>query len=143
LAARQKIRDGSPVRVRVVQDKPALELAQLAYESGNVIVYLDEINAIIRPGSNPPPAFIDIWQRGRSRNVGGWAATQRPVSIPLFFLSEAEHFFIFSLTVVEDRKRVASFAGEALLDRPVDPYGFFYYNVRRDNTIYFERLKLR
>lgn len=137
---RAKFRNGKDTRIRVTEDKAALELLQIAYDTGDCTVYIDEINAIIPPGTRPPQVFVNIWQRGRSKKIAGWASTQRPASIPLIFLSEAEYFFIFRLNLLDDRKRVAQFGGEQVLEPVRDKYGFYYYSINNDEPIYYKRI---
>ena len=135
-----KIREKEPFRVRVVDDDTALDALRLIYKYGDAIIYIDEVNSIIPPRKNPNQVFVDIWQRGRERNIGAWAASQRPVSIPVLFLSEAGHFFVFRLNNEEDRKRVAGYTDKRVNDRIVDRYGFYYYNVLEDQLKYVKKL---
>lgn len=51
--------------------------------------------------------------QGRASKKGLWVAMQRPFNIPLYLLSEPDHYFIFSLTLDSDRKRVAEWTGGA------------------------------
>jgi energy-coupling factor transporter ATP-binding protein EcfA2 len=136
------IKNDNGLRIRIVENTDAIECLSVAYEAGNIIIYIDEVTALIPPKSNPPQIFIDIWTRGRSRNIGAWANTQRPSSIPLVFLSEAEHFFIFRLSLDSDRKRVSEIAGKTVLKPVVDRYGFYYYNLKMDKVSYYKRLSI-
>lgn len=135
-----KIREGETFRLRVVDDDTAIKALELIYKYGNAIVYIDEVNAIIPPRKNAPQVFVDIWQRGRERNIGAWAASQRPVSIPLIFLSEAQHLFIFRLNNEDDRKTAAGYSDKRVKIKVVDRYGFYYYNVISDKLQYFKKL---
>ncbi len=73
--------------------------------------------------------------------MGGWGVTQRPVSIPKIFMSEAEHIVTFRLTLEQDRKTVAGFAGKEVLTPPIDKYGFWLYNVESGKPVYRSGLK--
>lgn len=144
---KDKIREGEDFRIRVVEDDDAVDLCQVVYRSGSesmpdTMVYIDEVNAIIPPRSNPPKVFVDIWQRGREKRIGGWAATQRPVSIPILFMTEAVHFFIFRLTSENDRKIVAGYTRPVLKEPVKDEHGFYYYNVIKDKLTYTPRLPI-
>ena len=139
----RKIDQKENYRIRLVSNmEHIIEVLNVAYASGDVIVYIDEVTALINPRSNPPPIIEDIWKRGRKRNVGGWANTQRPSSIPLLFLSEAEHFFIFKLNLEADRKRMSEVTTKDVLIPPVDKYGFYYYSVSNDRLRYYKRLNI-
>ncbi len=137
-----KIRFGNDFRIRVVNDQEAIDYLELIYKYGDVIIYIDEVNAIIPPRKNPHQVFVDIWQRGRERGIGAWAATQRPVSIPVLFLTEAYHFFIFRLNNEEDRKRVAGYTDKKVLTKIPDQYGFYYYDVIDDKLRYTKKLPI-
>jgi DNA helicase HerA-like ATPase len=129
-------------RVRVVEDAQALELLQASYAAGNLIVYIDEVTAIIPPNRQPQKVFIDLWQRGRARNISAWSVSQRPKSVPLTFMSEAEHYFMFRLNLEDDRKRMSEFMGKRVMDNPIDKYGFYYYNVSEGSTRYVAGISL-
>lgn len=140
-AARRRLRNGEPVRTRAVEPEEAMEALAEAYEAGNVIVYIDEVYGLVPPGSRPDPVLTAIWTRGRERKVAGWASTQRPTWVPLFVMSEADHFFIFTLNLAEDRARVAGFVGEGVMQPPRHPHGFYHYSVREGRLRYFKRLE--
>lgn len=134
------LREGKPVRIRVVHDNDALTLCEEAYKAGNVVIYIDEVTALI-PTRTVPQIIVDIWTRGRSRNVGGWASTQRPSGIPLIFISEAENFFIFRLSLEDDRKRFSGVVGKEVEAPIVDKYGFWYYNTLMDKPVLYKGIK--
>jgi DNA helicase HerA-like ATPase len=136
------IKSGNPVRTRIVDSDIATEALSYAYEAGNIIVYIDEVSALIPAKSNPDKVYVDIWTRGRSRNIGAWSNTQRPSSIPMVFISEAEHFFIFRLNLDVDKKRMEGIIGHDKLVTHVDKYGFYYYNVDNDNLKYYSKLNI-
>ena len=135
------IKKHNPLRIRLVNDMgDIIEVLNAVYEYGNHIVYIDEITATIPPRTKPPQIFTDIWTRGRSRNIGAWSGTQRPSQIPLEFMSESEHFFVFKLTLENDRKRISGMVWTRVLTPPVDKYGFFYYDVNDGKLYYIKRL---
>ncbi len=134
--------DNEPCRIRVVDREEALEVLQLAYSVGNVIIYLDEVTALIPPRSEPEQVFTDIWTRGRSRNIGAWSTSQRPKSVPLVFMSESEHYFMFRLNLEDDRKRMKEFMGEQVLTPIPDSHGFYYYNIFSNKVIYRKKLNI-
>lgn len=68
--------------------------------------------------------------QGRASRVPLWVAMQRPTGVPLYTLSEADHFFIFSLLLKDDRKRIEEATGGASI--PWDelantPHGFVHF----------------
>lgn len=135
-----KVARGDDIRVRVVYTDDAFKYFQAAYKSGNIYILIDELSAIIKPKGDPPQEFLDLWQRGRSKNIGAWALTQAPVSIPLVTMREAEHFFCFQLNLEDDRKRMAQVMGKAITARPVTKRYAFYYKYIDDDKpdpIYF------
>lgn len=139
----KKIDKKENYRIRLVSNMTdIIEVLNVGYNAGDCIIYIDEVTAFINPRSNPPPIIEDIWKRGRKRNVGGWANTQRPSSIPLLFLSEAEHFFIFKLNLENDRKRMSEVTTKEVLIPPIDKYGFYYYSNSNDTLRYYKRLKI-
>ena len=137
-----RISKAKEYRIRVVDNESALRCMEQAYNTGNSFIYIDEVTALIEPRSRPDKIFYDVWQRGRSRNVGAWAVTQRPVEIPRIFISEAEHIFMFRLVLPDDRSRVGEFFGNKKINNPVDKYGFYYYNVNSGKLIYNKGVKL-
>lgn len=139
----QAIKEHKPMRIRLVNNmEEIIEVLNVAYTYGNITLYIDEITATIPPRTKPPAIFTDIWTRGRSRNIGAWSGTQRPSQIPLEFISESEHLFIFKLTLENDRKRMAGMAGKKVLSPPLDQHGFYYYNVNDGKLYYFNRLAI-
>lgn len=143
---KDKIREGEEFRVRVTDNDEGLDYFEYIYKTADksmpsTTVYIDEVNAFITSRSIPQPV-LDIWQRGREKKIGGWASTQRPVSIPILFLTEAYHLFAFRMTNEEDRKRVAGYMTKQVREPIKDRYGFYYYNVVEDKLTYTRQLPL-
>lgn len=111
------------------------------YHRQNTICDIDEIMAVGELGSkdgNYIPRYAKaILTRGRERQTTIWGATQRPKTIPLVYMSEASHYFIFSLKIADDRKRVQEFIPypEILQEIPRHTHQFWYYNDKMDNPI--------
>ncbi len=139
-AERIKLKDGKDIRIRVIQRQPAIELLELAYQTGDITIYIDEMSALVPPRSKPPQAVYDILQRGRSRNISVWVSTQRPTLIPLESMSEATHFFIFRLNLQKDRDTISANAGIRPILPVPDKHGFYYINDATDSVRYFRRL---
>lgn len=130
-------------RIRLVDNQEdIIEVLNAVYFYGNHIVYIDEITATIPARTKAPSIYTDIWTRGRDRNIGAWSGTQRPSQIPLEFISESEHLFVFQLTLEMDRKRIGSMVGTKVIAPPADKHGFYYYNVNDGKLYYFKRLAI-
>lgn len=109
--------------------------------AGNCHLYIDEVYGVVDPGSKPTPAFTAVFTRGRSMGIGTSASSQRPMWVPLFVLSESEHFFVFRLSLQEDKNRMAAFMGPAVRDTIIkDRHGVFYSYVTWDDPLYLPRL---
>jgi hypothetical protein len=64
-----------------------------SYKRGNRILIVDEAFGVakeLRLGEE----LVTVWTRGRSMNVGLWAATQKPSHVPLWMYDQATHLFI-------------------------------------------------
>lgn len=148
--SRDAIRRGERIRVRVLlpieEDiQPFVdEVIKLAYSAGNIVVYIDEVYGIIDPGDKPTKWLTALYTRGREQEVGVVAVSQRPAWVPLFMMSEADHFFSFRLNIPEDRKRMMEVTGMTEVVKPIyDIHGFYYYHNGAREAQYVERLHLR
>ena len=148
--AQKKLLEGEPARIRVLapigEDMDAdefwNEIFRLCFEAGNVTIYIDELFAIVEPGARAPSYMQACYTRGREFGIGVWASTQRPSWVPLFTMSEAEHYFMFRLTLAKDRTTMAAFMTEEV-DRPIkDAHGFFYMAASEDAPKYFRQLDI-
>lgn len=119
------------------------DLFERIYDLGNVTLYIDEAYAVASPGSRPGRWLSALYTRGRERGIGVWAATQRPMWIPLFLISEADWLVVFRLNLAADRSRIASVAGDSVLDRVPDPHGFWLYHVEDDDPHYYSTAVLK
>jgi energy-coupling factor transporter ATP-binding protein EcfA2 len=80
------------------------------YERRNTLLYIDEIYSVAL-GAEIPFWLHALLTRGRERGCPVWGSTQRPMYIPMAFLTEAEHAYLFRLQAPQDRKKVADFYG--------------------------------
>src|SRR5215471_19348974 len=118
---------------------------QVAWDSGNCVVYIDELYALVEFGRIAPPRILSqLYTQGRERIVGVWGATQRPAWVPMFTLSECDWFFAFRTQLQDDRKRLAELMGPEVLEPiPVsDPHGFWMYNIYWDHPLYVDQLRI-
>lgn len=111
-----------------------------ALRNRNRVIYCDELLDIM-----PVPALKILATQGRSANVGLWTATQRPSGVPLYTISEAQHYFIFYLRLPQDRERMEIATGTEIPWSMIGPgecadpecpecvqkqFSFFYVNER-------------
>jgi hypothetical protein len=142
---RKALLAGEPVRLRVPAPLNGDWTPYLwdVYRAGNVVLYVDEMYGVVPPGKAAPEPLIACYTRGRELGIGVHAATQRPAWVPLVTMSEADWFFVFRLTLDEDRRRLASFMGASVMSPIRDRYGFYSYHPEWDDPIYTPRLIVR
>lgn len=116
------------------------ELVDSHFDTGGFVIYIDEVYSICPPQKATPEIINRIWTRGRGNNIGAWAATQRPSWLPLFLLSESEHYLIFKLQLEEDRKRMSKIVGPKALQTIKDEHGFNYFCPRSNQELYFRSI---
>lgn len=116
---------------------------QSAWDIGNVVVYIDELYALVEFGQSKPPKILSrIYTQGREKEVGVWGATQRPSWVPMFTLSESDWFFAFRTQLQDDRRRLAELMGEEVLQPIPDKHGFWVYNTEWDSPYYVHQLQV-
>jgi DNA helicase HerA-like ATPase len=112
------------------REKLLNDFFKIIYLTKNRIVWIDEIYAISPHSNTIIPYLQAIVTRGRERNIGIIALTQRPAFIPSFFMSEAEHYFVFKLQLEQDRKRIQQYIGNVNF-QSLNPYEFFLLQCLR------------
>ena len=148
--ARMLLRNGEPIRalVRAPIGPGAEDEWDRAYRevlnAGNATIYIDEVYGVIE-GGKPSPYLVALWTRGRELGIGAIGASQRPSWIPMVLMSEAEHYFAFRLSLLDDRRRMAEMMGqEVLVPIPEgDPHGFHYARTEWNRPDYYASLPLR
>ncbi len=143
-----KLKSSEPIRLRV---QPPIDVKSIneyldnvfltCYRAGNLTVYIDEVYGVTPPGSSVMPSLFGLYTRGRELGIGVFSASQRPSWLPLVAISESEHFFEFRLQLADDRKRMAAFMGEEVLNTPNDPHGFYYYRAGDADSVYYSKLE--
>jgi DNA helicase HerA-like ATPase len=112
------------------------------FERGNTLLYIDEVMRVTR-ATRIGRGYATCLQLGRERGVGVWSATQRPANIPLVVMTESEHYFVFRLRNIEDRRRIYDYTGHPeFLKMPRDQYGFWYYNDVTGRIRYYQKAKV-
>jgi DNA helicase HerA-like ATPase len=102
-------------------------------------LYIDE--AYLLPDKE---AIKNILAQGRSKRIPVIAASQRPVSVPRSIFTEASHIAVFRLNDRRDKKTVAEFTPDGMLETRLQDYHAFWYNVkdhRADDLIPYHILK--
>jgi hypothetical protein len=91
------------------------------------VIVVDELYMLHRNG-RCGPGLAGALTRGRSRDQRLYGASQRPGWISRFCLSEVNHYYVFRLVDIEDRKRL-TFIG---LDkaRPLEQFRFYEYHAK-------------
>lgn len=146
---RDKLRQGEPIKIRAVlpwKADPALFWPSVLYEiyqAGNVTVYTDEMYIISPPGKPIPDMLWALYTRGRELGIGMWGSSQRPAWIPLFCMSESEHYFMFRLQLDDDKKRMSEFMGKGIFPPIRDEHGFYYSRAEWDEPGYFKQLEVK
>jgi len=87
------------------------EFFYFIYERRNTVVYVDEVFGVCGSAQTIPFYYKAILTRGRGRNIACMSATQTPVNIPHFILSQAENYFVFTLKMPQDREKIEKITG--------------------------------
>jgi hypothetical protein len=144
--ARRLLKRGEPVRARVTVEfgTDPSEIWQQAYQeiyaAGNATMYIDEVYGVVDPGSKASPELTGLITRGRELRIGVFGCSQRPSWVPLFLMTEAQHFFMFSLHLMEDKRRMAEFMGPEVMEPIRDEHGVYYSYATWERPLYIERL---
>jgi len=114
------------------------------FKRGKCIVYVDEMMSVaLNARQEAMPDFARaVYTQGRELGVSIWASTQRPANIPLMCLSEALHWFIFSLTVEADRVRVYNNSGYNEFLQKTPWHTFLYWKTNSNIPPKRGKLKL-
>lgn len=142
------LEQGKNARIRIVS--PVVQNQELLYEDyfrriydiGNIILYIDELQAISKNAREMGMFLKALYTRGRELNIGVWASTQRPSFIPLFAMSESDYFFIFKLQLLNDRKRIAEIVGDEAKNPVKNDHGFYVFSVEKDKLEYCAGLNI-
>jgi energy-coupling factor transporter ATP-binding protein EcfA2 len=135
----------SRLLVRTYNHEDWSKWLQIAWEAENVVVYIDELYALVEFGRSAPPRILSqLYTQGREKSVGIWGATQRPAWVPMFTMSESDWYFAFRTQLQDDRKRLAELMGPEVLDPiPVaDRHGFWMYFIEWNNPFYVDQLRI-
>lgn len=93
------------------------------WERGRTGLYIDESYMLDKRSE----AFQAILTQGRSKHIPVIAATQRPVEVSRFLLSEADFIQLYQLTDTRDIKTVKQFM-PLPIEKPLPPYHSYWYD---------------
>jgi ABC-type dipeptide/oligopeptide/nickel transport system ATPase component len=116
-------------------------LCKYVYERENTILWIDELLQVCENPLRYPPYLMALMTRGRSKNATVWSLTQRPSGIPVIIPSSSTHFFIFTLNMEQDRKKMYTITGMSEMLTKPEKYAFWYYRDG-DDICTQARLKL-
>lgn len=108
------------------------KVCQIVYNCGNVAIYIDEV-AFVTTGNHIEYYHKLLLVMGRSRGCGVITATQRPVNVANYCISEAEHFFIGKLQLEDDVKKIGSVLPKEYKDIP--PKLEYYHWIYTDTEM--------
>jgi hypothetical protein len=97
-------------------------------------VYIDELYQLHKNG-RAGPGIIGLWTRGREMGFTVLAATQRPAWVSTFCLTESDQYYIFTLTLPDDRKKLAECLGCPEIIPEAVPKHYFWYVIQGENAI--------
>ena len=118
-------------------DRLCDDFFRYVFELENVLLYVDEVASVTTPRTISP-YYGRCLKLGRELDISVWSATQRPRKIPLEVMTESQHFYIFNLTNIDDRKVVADYTTPEVLKTPAKGHGFHYYNGKISKSKYYK-----
>ena len=104
------------------------------FERGNCILWIDELMSIGTVQSFPKE-LGRLMQQGRSKGVGVWSCTQRPSGIPSCVPSNCSYFFVFDMSLPQDRKKLVDTTGMTQMFEMPTGYNFWYYKMGDRETV--------
>lgn len=108
------------------------------YQRRNTIVWIDEAMSVCPNPMKIPDGYRACLTRGRQLNIGVWSLSQRPSGLPQVILSEATHFFVFDLSLPQDREKLVEITGAVELYEMPSKHGkyvFWYYKVGEERAV--------
>lgn len=108
------------------------------FRRGNCIVCTDEARMIAERGRIPEFYHASLIQ-GRELGIGVWSLSQRPMGLEQAILSESDRFYIFHLSLGQDRGKFEEMVEHRLPNLPPD-HSFLY--VEKASMHFPRHLKL-
>ena len=104
------------------------------YLRGNTLLWIDELMSIGTVQSYPQE-LRRLMTMGRSKGIGVWSCTQRPSGIPSIVPANCNYFFVFNLTLPQDRKKMVDTTGMTELNRIPGGHNFWYYQMGEEYPV--------
>lgn len=127
-------------RPKTGQDEEFDILCKQVFYRGNNVLVLDEMANHVT-ATKILPYHDMILRLGRSRGVGNINITQRPRYTHNNIISQTEHFFMFYLNQLTDRRKMAEILGEDVLKK-IPKYYFWYYTPEMDRPVLCKPVKI-
>jgi phage tail protein X len=80
------------------------------YRHGETALGVDEVIGVV-DANRAAAGFDAVLTQGRELGITALVCTQRPSRIPPTIVSEADHLFVFTLNLADDRRRVSETIG--------------------------------
>lgn len=132
-----------PMRGDLEPGGPYDRLAERVLLHGRVGWLNDEVHNVA-PQGRMQPGFERLWLEGRSRQVPVIAATTRPMHVHNSLLANAVHVVAFRLLLAGDRRKLAAFMGDELLEPGLldVPHSFAHYRADTGQLVVYGPLPL-
>ena len=111
-------------------------LYRTIFDAGPRLIWCDEARSVA-PTQRVPLAVVTVLTQGRSKGIGHYACTQRPVWAAVEVRSEAQHVIAFPTANPDDLRRLAasmSVDSDQLRQwfARLPRYGFVWYSTRQN-----------
>lgn len=105
------------------------------YDREDTRLWIDELMEVAPSPTKYPYHLKALYTRGRSKEATVWACTQRPSEIPSIVFGMSTHFFIFNMSLPQDREKLVKATGMIeFYDRP-EGHEFWYWRDGSDEPI--------
>ena len=104
------------------------------FNRGNTILWIDELMSIGTVNSFPKQ-LGRLYTQGRSKGIGVWSCSQRPSAIPSIAMANSNYFFVFNMTLPQDRKKLVETTGQLQMYDLPKGHNFWYYKMGDNNTV--------
>lgn len=110
-------------------------LMKWVYQRENTILWIDELMEVCPSPTKYPPHLKALYTRGRSKEAVVWACTQRPSDIPALAMGSSSHYFIFTMQLPQDRKKIVDATGMPDFMEQPKGYNFWYWKIGMDDPV--------
>lgn len=100
-------------------------------DRGNSPCFVDELFTV-----KDTPGLMMLATQGRASNSGLWIGAQRPFNLPLYAMSEPNHFFVFRLLMLRDRQRIEEISGARIPWKTLQQEQFSFYHATEHGDCY-------